>query len=314
MDFSTVKKWIIPEGEVLKVVDSNGDIIWRKSKTNPSWNIHNFGNNLENDSTGISFIIDDVDNVGWKVESNVDWAKLNGSTYIYSAGTQNIDLTISVNTSTSSRSATITFTNTSTDEVIDTYTFTQEGRSKTNPSWDLPSKKYLAPIATNFNINITDSDSAGWELQSDSSWISISLIGQQTYSGTGNSASYIYISENDSDIKRTGYLKLYTGSTLLKTLQIIQGEKTGKLNWGTTIKALIDPSGESFVLPYSSTNAGTISVTHDANGSWFTASNVGNSVFCHASANTTGRIRTVTLTATVTNAQSISMNMTQDSK
>ena len=228
MDFSTVKKWIIPEGEVLKVVDSNGDIIWRKSKTNPSWNIHNFGNNLENDSTGISFIIDDVDNVGWKVESNADWAKLNGSSYIYSAGTQNIDLTVSVNTSTSSRSATITFTNTSTNEVIDTYTFTQEGKSKTNPSWDLPSKKYLGPIATNFNINITDSDSAGWELQSDSSWISISLIGQQTYSGTGNSTSYIYISENDSDIKRTGYLKLYTGSTLLKTLQIIQGKKTGK--------------------------------------------------------------------------------------
>lgn len=134
MDFSTVKKWIIPEGEVLKVVDSNGDIIWRKSKTNPSWNIHNFGNNLENDSTGISFIIDDVDDVGWKVESNADWAKLNGSSYIYSAGTQNIDLTISVNTSTSSRSATITFTNTSTNEVIDTYTFTQEGKSKTNPS------------------------------------------------------------------------------------------------------------------------------------------------------------------------------------
>ena len=111
MDFSTVKKWIIPEGEVLKVVDSNGDIIWRKSKT--------------------------------------------------------------------------------------------------NPSWDSPSKKYLAPIATNFNINITDSDSAGWELQSDSSWISISLIGQQTYSGTGNSTSYIYISENDSDIKRTGLQILF---------------------------------------------------------------------------------------------------------
>ena len=82
-------------------------------------------------------------------------------------------------------------------------------------------KKYLDPIATNFNINITDSDSAGWKLQSDSSWISIRLIGQQTYSRTGNSTSYIYISENDSDIKRTGYLKLYTGSTLLKTLQII---------------------------------------------------------------------------------------------
>lgn len=216
MDFSTVKKWIIPEGEVLKVVDSNGDIIWRKSKT--------------------------------------------------------------------------------------------------NPSWDLPSKKYLAPIATNFNVNITDSDSAGWELQSDSSWISINLIEQQTYSGTGNSTSYIYISKNDSDIKRTGYLKLYTGSTLLKTLQIIQGKKTGKLSWGTTIKALIDPSGESFVLPYSSINAGTISVTHNANGSWFTASNVGDSVSCHASANNTGRIRTVTLTVTGTNAHSISMNMSQDSK
>ena len=314
MDFSTVKKWIIPEGEVLKVVDSNGDIIWRKSKTNPSWHIHNFGNNLENDSTGISFIIDDVDNVGWKVESNADWAKLNGSSYIYSAGTQNIDLTVSVNTSTSSRSATITFINTSTNEVIDTYTFTQEGKSKTNPSWDLPSKKYLDPTATDFNINITDSDSAGWEIQSDSSWISISLNGQQTYSGTGNSASDIYISENDSDIKRTGYLKLYTGSTLLKTLQIIQGEKTGKLNWGTTIKALIDPRGENFVLPYSSTNAGTISVTHDANGSWFTARNFVNSVYCLASENTTGRIRTVTLTVTGTNAQSISMNMSQDSK
>ena len=130
MDFSTVKKWIIPEGEVLKVVDSNGDIIWRKPKTNPSWNIHNFGNNLENDSTGISFIIYDVDEVGWKVESNADWAKLaGGSPYVYSAGTQNMDLTIFVNTSTSSRSATITLTNTSTNEVIDTYTFTQEGRS-----------------------------------------------------------------------------------------------------------------------------------------------------------------------------------------
>ena len=56
------------------------------------------------------------------------------------------------------------------------------------------------------------------------------MIGQQIYSGTGNSTSYIYISENDLDIKRTGYLKLYTGSTLLKTLQIIQGKKTGKLN------------------------------------------------------------------------------------
>lgn len=140
------------------------------------------------------------------------------------------------------------------------------------------------------------------------------MIGQQIYSGTGNSTSYIYISENDSDIKRTGYLKLYTGSTLLKTLQIIQGEKTGKLNWGTTIKALIDPRGENFVLPYSSTNAGTISVTHDANGSWFTARILGNSVSCLASANTTGRIRTVTLTVTGTNAQSISMNMSQDSK
>lgn len=32
MDFSTVKKWIIPEGEVLKVVDSNGDIIYENLK------------------------------------------------------------------------------------------------------------------------------------------------------------------------------------------------------------------------------------------------------------------------------------------
>lgn len=93
----------------------------------------------------------------------------------------------------------------------------------------MPSKKYLDPITTNFNINITDSDSADWKLESDSSWISISLIGQQTYSGTGNSTSYIYIPENDSDIKRTGYLKLYTGSTLLKTLQIIQGKKLENL-------------------------------------------------------------------------------------
>lgn len=55
-------------------------------------------------------------------------------------------------------------------------------------------------------------------------------------------------------------------------------------------------------------------MTYDANGSWFTASNVGNSVSCHASANTTGGIRIVTLTVTGTNAQSISMTMSQYSK
>lgn len=371
MDFSTVKKWIIPEGEVLKVVDSNGDIIWRKyykvwianlyagpceTDWTRSYDISKFsideGNNWEPAQTGTiaNSTLNQYILVPAGAELKIKFDILQGATSP-SAGEEFISCYLtdtnqyetydniisgweSGNYDCSDyTNAKTTISNVSYNSYVDYDMYNGSlavnptkdsilylgwekyvGVIATNPSWDLPSKKYLAPIATNFNINITDSDSASWKLESDSNWISINLFGQQTYSGTGNSTSYIYISENDSDIKRTGYLKLYTGSTLLKTLQIIQGGKTGKLTWGTTIKSVIDPSGDSFVLPYSSTNAGTISVTHNANGSWFIASNVDNSISCHASANTTGRIRSVILKVTGTNAQSISMSMSQESK
>lgn len=364
-------KWIIPEGEVLKVVDSNGDIIWRKyykvwiadlfsgpcTTTSYTSIIETFKYSINNGQTWITpqtgtfensildkYILVPADsNLKIKFELYADATTPNPGDYTVSCyltdlnqhgvydtikqswqnGTTDCDNYLN-SENTVDTNAYFSFPNYDVSELSLTVNPNQDsilylgwetGPSLTLPSWDIHSLgNSLENTSATISFTINDEDCYGWRVESSAYWAK--LNGDSYIENTCTENIELNVSANASTSSRsvTITLRELSSNNIIDTCTFTQARGiTGTLSWGTTIKTGINPRGEKFTLPFTSSNAGDITVTHNATGNWFTASIVGNVVRCAAEENYTGSTRRVVVKVTGTNAPSITMTIMQDS-
>lgn len=361
-------KWTIPEGEVLKVVDSNGDIIWQKYYkvwiadlsrgpciTADASIIETLKYSINNGQTWITpqtgtfensildkYILVPADsNLKIKFELYADEPTPNPgdctvSCYLtdlnqhgvydtilqsWQNGTTDCDNYLN-SENTVDTNAYFSFPNYDVAELSLTVNPNQDSILylgwETSPSWTLPSwdihslRNSLESTSATVSFTINDENCYGWRVDSSAYWAK--LNGDSYIENTCTENIELNVSANASTSSRSVTITLMQlgSNNIIDTCTFTQA-MAGTLSWGTTLKTGIDPRGEKFTLPFTSSNAGDITVTHDATGNWFTASIFGNVVRCAAEKNYTGSTRRVSVKVTGTNAPSITMIIMQDS-
>lgn len=288
MNFSTVKIWTIPEGDVTKVVDSQGKTIWKKEETATgygsliiNWDVaaedlssvflrpitfadaasYSLINNYQKIGKGVNFNSDpdgygtiSFDNVSEIELTNAIDAMTNwGTDYIYvgsasAVSAANFQFVCAVET----------------NQLIQALSLILEGSGDQSVQcyWEQGQSAYIKQLdggftasASSTSILIYDSYSFGWELVPEDSWITLSST-----VGSGRKTVTLSITANTSTSSRTGTIyfnSLITGDTI-STLTITQPGKS-------------TPAPSVSVTPTQITfdkNGGTDFFTVNCTGSW----------------------------------------------